>query len=376
MYKKWDLIKMDLIFHNFEFEKYNYGHFECFSDFAIHLVSTLKRFEIISHEPELAIPIFYDSVAGMNLKLLFYFRGLILYYLDGLDEIQRIVTLEYQGKSDIDAVREKSYFFAENEMIEFTIVCLNVALRNGVDSKIKYLEDLKKNYYYKYDTLLSKEIKDIEFVSRFNNKEITFCNLYIRLLSSYAKELESVEVGINDVQYYSFVDMTIEYDLYVTLLKGEWIPKRYKNRLGIFLRTGKWYKNKKMNRYNTIEDKIFFKGDQKTLAYCFYLLNDYGLLNKEEGVEKQFTPRELTKIIIDNFRSNDIINERSIYDYLRNGKINIPLNPIFIVKEFNNKDRPKVKFKLYKLKTRKKGNPINMSDVELIDYNDGSPFNY
>lgn len=374
MYNKWHQIKIDLKFYYYDFEECNYGHFECFDDFSIHLVRTLKKIEIISCDPNLAIPIFYDAVAGMNRNLLLLFRDMILKYLEELDEIQRIITLEYQGES-YEEIIEKNYRLIDNGMAEFSIVCLNVALRNSVDSKIRYLENLKKNYKYKYDGYFLEDFQNNEYVLKVNSTEIAFCNLYIRLLSYYFKELESVEVGIYEVKYYYFVDKTIEYDLYVSLLKGEWIPYKYKGRLGHFLGTGKWYKNKKMNRSTAIEDKIFFKGDMKTLAYCFYLLNKFGLLYKEEGVEKQFTPRELTKIIVDNFRSNDNFNEHSIYDYLRNGSINIPLNPIFIIKEFNDIDRPKIKFKLFKLKTRKKGNPINLSDAELIDYDDGNPFN-
>jgi len=360
-----------------DFDTFNFNYFNSKDELLSHAVITIKKLYLVRKDPFIAWSIFIDSAAGMRIQLGYTFSILISYLVDHIpllkplgnkiDErniaLKKMLLEKYAIKTwDMGLPKVRGLYYVDNE---YAIINLNLKQRKSAEDKLVYI--LKLNKFY--DSILmgiphkhqDTQVKDY----------LSFTVYYAESLMLYGDQMEKIKAKKNEISRITFVDDTIINQIYYTLIHYRKNPKdelriilkKDQDRLRKFLREGTTPNN----------TKIFFRGDAKTLTYCFNELYKNKLINRVENPEVDLSQKELASIIYNNFKvRGDLynacveLNEKSVYDYLRKEEQSRPLNPIFIIKRNEDENRF-FDYLLYKSELRKRGQTYKPNNLQPYD---------
>lgn len=334
------------------FDENNNGYFENEDDLIAHAIITLKKIYLVRNNIKFVKAIYYDSIAGMRYELGKNFSGYIINFLyptGNLNDLYNILIKEHFLK--VDKKEMITDYFIE---AEYAIISLNLKMRVSITNKLSYLENLLQ--YYKSFTN--------EGANPIYEKMINFCESSEDLLIKFGSQLKEVRVEKTEIRDITFIDSSVAKQVYYIFIrekidpfsKTPFIQLKDRDKLERFLNAGKLKAGA----------QVFFRGDAKTLAFCFYQLRKYNLINRVEYPDKQYSDKELAKIIFQYFKIPDCQSWTSIYDYLRKGILSLPLNPIFFIEKNDTRKSP-FRYNFYKPKFRKKGTPWDPSNMDFID---------
>lgn len=353
-----------------DFDAFNYGYFDSIDELLSHTVITIKKLYLVRKDLSIAWAIFIDSVAGMRIHLGYKFSQVIsvlVYYNPLLEPLENKIN---EKNRDLEKILEDEYDIKNWEMglpkirglyyvdKEYAIINLNLKQRKSISDKLDYLMKLSDFY----DTIL-KEVpynyQDAQIKGYFS-----FSVFYAQSLLLYGEQLEKIKAKKDEISRITFVDNSIIDQVYYALIhsrdnpkdKPRLILKKDQERLSRFLREGTTHNN----------TKIFFRGDAKTLTYCFTELYMNNLINSVEDPEMELSQKELAHKIFNSFNVGSSFNEKSVYDYLRKEEQSRPLNPIFIIKKNENRN-DFFDYLLYKSVFRKRGQAYNPNNLQPYD---------
>lgn len=338
------------------FKEKNIGFFESENQLIELAVLTAKKLYTFRKNLHLCLAIYIESLCGMRYELGedFSFSLISLLSWNKPYKAHEKLLDGYHEKFVKWAKESNNKYFLYPEL---TFLGLNMKLRSSKESKIFYLKEQVAHF-------VEKSIEDDDGIDKsILDDYIAFCESHIELLVQHSTQIENIKVEKKEIRDYTFVDsLVIDQTYYILILERmhqsdlNYIKKKECDRLKKFLQEGKLPDGK----------KIFFGGDAKTLAYCFYQLHKFNLLNRLDDLDQPLKPKEIAKMLFDCFSIPDCRTEESIYDYIRKGDEGRPLNPIFIIEENTDKDSP-FKFTFLKQKHRNKGQSFSKDLLEPFD---------